>query len=312
MEIVSLSLGSSRRDFRLTLTVCGQRVRLTRLGVDGQVARLASLLREYDGRAAAIGLGGINFDYRLGPRRYHIPLGQRLRSLTKDTPLVDGSGYKEAIEAQVPRWLEEKGILLAGRQVLVVSVLDRYHLTRALVEIGARVWVGDAVFGLKIPLLFSLPTFQVIAAATLPLLRLLPVSWLYPLGRKQEEVVPRFSHLFRRAEIIAGDFHFLRRYLPWDLAGKTIIASTINDEDVGLLRKRGASVLVTLSPFLTVSSPQRSVITTSGFVSGRAFGANAMEALLVALAGERGPLSKEHYRQLWRQTGLESTVIRFD
>ena len=52
-RIVSISLGSSKRDYEFTTTLLGQEINVKRLGTDGNVQQLEALLREYDGCALA-------------------------------------------------------------------------------------------------------------------------------------------------------------------------------------------------------------------------------------------------------------------
>ncbi|MDP3058013.1 MAG: quinate 5-dehydrogenase, partial [bacterium] len=73
------------------------------------------------------------------------------------------------------------------------------------------------------------------------------------------------------ADIIAGDFHFIRRYMPQKLEGKIIITNTVTKDDVILLKQKGVKMLITTTPEL----------------EGRSFGTNVMEALLVALSGKK-------------------------
>jgi hypothetical protein len=72
----------------------------------------------------------------------------------------------------------------------------------------------------------------------------LPIGLLYPLGKKQETAKPCFEQFYRKADIIAGDFHFLRYHLPGDLGGKRIITSTVTAGDVLELKRRGAEWLL--------------------------------------------------------------------
>ena len=83
--------------------------------------------------------------------------------------------------------------------------------------------------------------------------------------------MPRHGKFFAWADIIAGDWHYIRRHMPPALPGKTILTNTVTPEDVELLRRRGARLLVTTTPEL----------------GGRSFGTNVMEAVLVALSGRR-------------------------
>ncbi|MCX7682555.1 MAG: quinate 5-dehydrogenase, partial [Anaerolineae bacterium] len=57
---VSISLGSSTRDKKVTLTLLGQEITLERIGTDGDVAQAIRLYRELDGKVDAFGVGGID------------------------------------------------------------------------------------------------------------------------------------------------------------------------------------------------------------------------------------------------------------
>ncbi len=290
--MVSVSLGSPRRDWEGTVRVAGERLRVRRVGTGGDLARAAALLRELDGRVAAIGLGGINTHLVLGHRRYDLPQGARLAGLARRTPVVDGAGWKAAVEpaavSEAAVALNTGGVALAGRTALVTSVLDRPALARALAAAGCRVLAGDAYYALRLPLLLPLERFAPLAAAALPLLRRLPIHWLYPLGRRQERVGRCGGRLYRRMAVLAGDFNFLRSRLPERLEGQVVIASTATEEDAACLAARGAGWLITPTP------P----------VGGRRLAANAWEALAVALAGKRPEdMAAADHLAVWRVVG---------
>ena len=58
-RVVSVSLGSSSRNSVGDAEFLGQKVRMERIGTDGDMQKLLSLLRELDGQVDAIGTGGI-------------------------------------------------------------------------------------------------------------------------------------------------------------------------------------------------------------------------------------------------------------
>ncbi|NMA14127.1 MAG: hypothetical protein GX930_02680 [Clostridia bacterium] len=104
-----------------------------------------------------------------------------------------------------------------------------------------------------------------------PLIVNLPIKMLYPTGPKQEVHCPKHEKYYREAEIIAGDFLFIKKHMPAELPEKTIITNTVTPNDIEDLKRRGVAVLVTTTPEL----------------NGRSFGTNVMEGVLVALAGKR-------------------------
>jgi hypothetical protein len=137
---------------------------------------------------------------------------------------------------------------------------------------GLEMVLGDLMFGLGINLpIRTMSGVRRIARVLLPVVTQLPFSWLYPTGKKQDEHVVRFAEYYRWADIIAGDFHYIRRHMPPSMPGKIILTNTVTAGDVEDLRARQVSLLVTTTPNL----------------GGRSFGTNVMEAMIVALSGAR-------------------------
>lgn len=59
-RVVSVSLGSARRDHRVQVELLGEPFEIARRGTDGDFDRAVGLLKELDGKVDAIGLGGID------------------------------------------------------------------------------------------------------------------------------------------------------------------------------------------------------------------------------------------------------------
>jgi len=269
--VISLSLGSSKRDARVDVELVGERVRIERIGTDGDLRRFSRLLRELDGQVDAIGIGGADLFVETGRRRYFIREIAQVVGHVRRTPVVDGNGIKHTWERYlVVEFLpKEVGYSLRGRRVLQVSAVDRYGMARSLAEVGADVLYGDFLFALGLPIpLRSLRSVEILGALLLPVLTRLPFRWLYPTGPQQEENRPRFAWAFRWAEVVCGDFHYIRRYMPPDLPDKVILTQTVTPDDVEALRARGVALLVTTGPEL----------------GGRSFATNVLQALVVAFA----------------------------
>ena len=93
-RVVSVSLGSSSRDHRATVTLLGEEFEIARTGVDGKLDAALAQVRSLDGTVDAIGLGGIDVYLYAGAKRYALRDGLRLLEAAKITPTVDGSGLK--------------------------------------------------------------------------------------------------------------------------------------------------------------------------------------------------------------------------
>jgi len=295
-EIVSVSLGSSRRDADVEVELGGHRLRIRRIGTDGDADSAIALIRELDGKVDCFGLGGGNRYLVAGNRRYEMVAMGRLARAAKQTPVVDGGGFKETLEPHLLHRLAHQGQLdLRGKEALLVSAVDRPGMARALPELGARVTYGDLIFALGVPMgLHSLWTISVLAALVLPIVRRMPMSAVYPTGAEQESTTARYNKYFYRAQVIAGDFHFIRRYLPPDLDGPVVITNTITADDLELLRSAGVGRLITTTPAF----------------GERSFGTNVMEAALVAVSGRRPEdLSGADYLALLERLGLAPRVM---
>lgn len=284
-RITSVSLGSSQRDKTATAQFLGEEFRLERLGTDGDLAAFGRKLIELDGSRDALSLGGTDRYVWADGKRYTFAQIDKLASAVKKTPVVDGSGLKNTLEREAVRRLQSDGTVdFAHSKVLLVSAVDRFGMAEALDATGASVVYGDLMFALGVPLpLRSMAAVRRAARLLLPIVVKLPFQWLYPTGEKQNSVTPKWEKFYADADIIAGDFPFIRRYMPPDLSGKTIFTNTTTPEDLDELRKRNVARLITTTPRF----------------DGRSFGTNVMEGVLVALSGRRPEdLSPDDYLSL--------------
>ena len=296
-RIVSVSLGSSTRDHHAVVELLGETFDITREGMDGKLDRAIARVAELDGTVDAIGLGGIDVYLYAGSKRYALRDGLRLLQAAKLTPVVDGSGLKNTLEREAIRYMQDElGIELRGKHVLMVSALDRFGMAQALVEAGADVLFGDFIFALdKDMAVRDLHTFEAMAEKYLPDACKLPFQFFYPTGKKQEKPPePKYPQYYEEADIIAGDFHFMRQFMPEHLDGKIVLTNTVTDRDVDELRKRGVKTLITTTPDF----------------QGRSYGTNVVEAALLALLGKRWEdVTPADYERVLHDLHLHPRVI---
>jgi hypothetical protein len=265
--------------------------------MDGSIDRALNKLRALDGTVDAIGLGGIDVYLYAGTQRYALRDGLRLLEAVKTTPVVDGSGLKNTLERQAVDYLtRELGMNWAGKRVLMVSALDRFGMAQALVAAGADVIFGDFIFALDLdkPVL-GLAEFEEMARRYLPDACKLPFQFFYPTGKKQDRPPqPKYPEYYDDAEILAGDFHFMRQFMPERLDGKMVLTNTLTGRDIEDLRSRGVTSLITTTPDF----------------GGRSFGTNVVEAALIALIGKAwSEVTDADYTRLLAQLKLRPRVI---
>lgn len=295
-RIVSISLGTSERDLTQTVHLLGDSFELVREGVDGDLSRFSRRFSELDGKVDALGIGGADLYVFSAGRRYTF---KQIESLTKrvhKTPLVDGSGLKNTLEYDTIQWLQREGVVnFRNAKTLLVAGVDRSGMTQALAEIGADVTFGDMMFGLGLNVpIRSVARLERLAKILLPIVTRLPLKWIYPTGEKQKVRTPKFGQFFAEAQIIAGDWHFIRRFAPDDLAGKIVITQTVRDADIQLLRSMGVKRLVTTTPL----------------IGNATFATNVMEGVIVAHLGRKvSEITPEDYRQVIGEMGWKPGVI---
>lgn len=271
-HVVSISLGSAKRNHSVEAEFGGQQFLIERFGTDGDKKKAVSLIKELDGKVDVFGLGGTDLYIYAGNKRYTFSESKKIADAAKKTPIVDGSGIKNTLERSVVKKLEEDGVIsFRDKKVLMVCALDRFGMAEALVKAGSKMVFGDIMFGLGLPLpIYTLEKLNTIAKVIAPVVTKLPISLLYPTGSKQTESSPKFEHFFHEADIIAGDFHYIHRYMPHKLINKTVITNTVTKDDEAFFKEHGVTLLITTTPE----------------IGGRSFGTNILEGMLIAAAGK--------------------------
>ena len=298
--VVSVSLGSSTRDHSAQVRLLGEDFDISRVGTDGKLAAAIAKVQELDGHVDAIGLGGIDVYLYAGKHRFALRDGLRLLEAAKTTPVVDGSGLKNTLEREAVRFMQDDlQIDLRGKHVLMVSALDRFGMAQALVDAGADVLFGDFIFALDLDKpVRGLHEFEELAEKYLPDACKLPFQFFYPTGKKQEKPPePKYPQYYQEAQIIAGDFHFMRQFMPDRLDGKLILTNTVTPANLDELKARGVSTLITTTPDF----------------GGRSFGTNVIEAALIALLGKKwSEVTPEEYEGVLHELHLKPRVVRLN
>jgi hypothetical protein len=274
----------------------GEKFKIERIGTDGDWDKAINMIRDLDGKVDAFGMGGITLYIYVGNKKYTLKDAKKLLVQAKKTPIVDGGGLKNILEKQSIERVAREGIVdFKGRHVLMVCGVDRLGMAQVLNDLADHIVFGDLIYGLGLPIrIRSLKALERIAGTIAPIVVNLPFDSLYPTGSKQDVIIPKHSKYYYEADIIAGDFLYIKRYLPDRLDGKIIITNTTTQEDVQLLRERGVKLLVTTTPEM----------------EGRSFGTNVMEALLVSITGKPVDLiTEQDYRNLLRELDFRPGVL---
>src|SRR5258708_2778336 len=294
-HVVSISLGTSKRDKRSEAEFLGQSMLVERLGTDGDKKRFEQMVADLDGKIDCLGVGGTDVYLYAGGKRYTCRGPLKLMRNARNTPWVDGSGLKHTLERATVTYLQENGLVDFSRlNVLLVSGVDRFGMGEELAKRAKSIVFGDILFGVGLPMpVRKWATVKTLGRLILPLIAQLPIEWFYPTGKKQEINTPKFPKYFQEADVIAGDWHFSRRYMPEQMDGKIILTQSSRKAEVELLRERGVKALITTTPE----------------IGGEAFATNVMEAALVAML-EKKPqeLTPDDYMRTLKELGWKPKV----
>ncbi|OQY18435.1 MAG: hypothetical protein B6I34_10765 [Anaerolineaceae bacterium 4572_32.1] len=294
---VSVSLGSSARDKRVVVKLKDEEIIVERIGTDGDVQKAQQLYAELDGKIDAFGVGGVDLYLRLGKREYPLRAALKLVEDVHQTPVVDGRGLKHTLERRVFELAEPAlGGIPHFRRAFVPVAVDRLGLGQAVSDVSDEVIFGDLMVALGVPIsIRGIENFYRVARIMLPFVSYFPMSMLF-YGSGGAECEPKYQRYWEWADLIAGDFLFMRKYMPDDLTGKTVVTNTTTADNVEWLRERGV----------------RTMITTTPRFEGRSFGTNMMEATLTAYAGKGRPLSDAELNELIDDLDLRPSVQRLN
>lgn len=295
-RIVSVSIGSSSRDHKVVTEILGEEFLIERIGTDGDIGKAIQIIRNLDGKVDVFGMGGIDlFVHGANNRKYVLKAALPIARAAQKTPIVDGSGLKNTLERRVVKYVNEDcRIPLRGKKVLMVCAMDRFGMAEAFEEMGCCMTYGDLIFalGISVPIR-KLKQLHRLAALLMPVISRMPFEMIYPTGKQQELNIHKFKKYYDEADIIAGDYLYIKKYMPDSIKGKIIITNTVTPKDVQILKERGAKILITSTPEL----------------NGRSFGTNVMEAVLVSLSGKRlEEITPSIYGELLDLSGFKHRV----
>lgn len=295
---VSISLGSSKRDKAVEVTLLGEKVSIERIGTDGDMEKAAKLYGDLDGKVDAFGVGGADLGLMVDDHWYPLYSVRPMVRFVKQTPIVDGTGLKTTLERRIVPFMEARiGGEISPKRALFTGGADRWGMTMSFCENGYECVFGDLMFALGIPIPLRTPAqLKAFAKALMPIAGRLPFDWVYPTGEKQEKWEPKYEKWYHWATVEAGDCHYIKRHMPERLDGKVICTNTTTPEDVERFRAAGVKHLVTTTPVL----------------EGRSFGTNMMEAALIAVSGKGRILTTDELNELIDRLGFEPQIQRLN
>lgn len=249
--IISISLESSDHDYEFSTTFLGQEFLIKRIGVDKDTKQAEALIREWQSKADAIALEGLRDHQRVGTFELQQKLIKHLEGLSRETPVTSGTRLREILQEWAVRHTQntQKGFF-NNSNVLVFSGMNHYRTARVLTEFTDNQRFADPVLQLGVPkFLSSFDALELFAKGTHQILRWSPPHVLSP----SVAPIQDWNHYIMRkamhkADVIVAFYEELERFGLEELAGKTIITSSISDERLQELHDKGVNMVLDYSP----------------------------------------------------------------
>ncbi len=292
---VGVSLGSGEHNFELETDFLGRRLKVWRLGTDASMTKTVALLKSWERTADAIGIGVVNDRYTLPSRRYHEKDIAQLTSAVTRVPVTTGSRLADILQEWAVRHVQNTlGSYFTNANVLFFSGMSNLKLAQTVHEYTQNVSFADPLLQLGIPkLLTSLDALRLYSAGAHHVL-----DWSLP-GVMSSDLMKEWSRFLLRkaihgATVVVAPVHDLDDFDREDLAGKTIVTSTVGDERLAKLRDKGVAMVVDGSPFLFdhVIAP------------------SLLDAMIIAATGKRpGELLEDDYLEILTRLEVEPRIL---
>ncbi|MBZ0250714.1 MAG: dehydrogenase [Burkholderiales bacterium] len=294
-RVVGVSLGASAQDFAFRARFLGRQLDVRRVGTDHSVARAEKLLRRFENEADAIGVGVVRESYTVGSQRFVDKEGARLMAAVTRVPATTGSRLGDILQEWALRHVQSKlGSYFNNARVLFFSGVANYKLAQAFAEYTPNLEFADALLQLGVPkMLTSLEALELYASGAHVVTDRVPdVVTDNALAREWQRWVLRRA--MREATVIVAPVHELDAFGIEELAGKTILTSTVSEARIAKFRKKGVHLVIDGAPSLF----------------GHVLGPSVLDAMIIAARGkEPEDLLEDDYLEIITGLAMEPRMI---
>ena len=294
-HVVSISLGSSTQDFDFVTHFLGEQLHVRRIGSNGSVSAAVKLIKEWEKKAAAIGLGVLKDHYKVGSRRFIDKDSAKLKAVAKHVPVTTGGRLGDIFQEWAVRHAQtHMGSFFNNSRVLFFSGMADYKLASCLAEYTSNLQFADPLLQLGVPkLLGSLEALNLYSRGAHYV-----KDWTLPQAMSSGPVKEWTRFVLRKAmqkaSVIVAPVHELDDFGLEELAGKTVISATVNDERIALMRDKGVVTIIDGSPVM----------------HGHVLGANLLDAMIMAATGKHSKdILEDDYLEIITGLGSEPRII---
>ncbi len=293
--VVGISLGAGDQDFEFSTRFMGHRFNVRRLGTNGSTARAVKLLKHWQLHADAIGLGVVKDSYTVGSKRYVEKDSARMKDAVTRVPVTTGGRLGDILQEWALRHVQGKlGDYFNNAKVLFFSGRTNYKLAQSMSEYTQNLQFADPLLQLGVPkMLTALDTLELYTSGAHYVLDWTPDALMASAPvREWTKFVLRKA--MQDATVIVAPVHELDTFGAEELAGKTIITSTVNDRRIAHFKEKGVHLVIDGSPMLF----------------DHVLGPSLLDAMIIA-ATEKAPdeILEDDYLEIITDLQLEPRII---
>jgi predicted amino acid dehydrogenase len=250
-NVIGISLGARSQDFDFRTTFVGARLRVQRLGTDGSAARAARLLRHWNSRADAIGLGLSKDSQQPGASSPPGSSANKLRALATQAPLSTGARLADIfLEWAVRHAQTTLGHYFDNANVLFFSGQGSYKLATSMAEYTENLQFADPLLQFGVPMLLSsIDALNLYASGAHVVSDWAPPR-LVPEAIKRQWTQYVLRKALTHASVVVAPVHELDDFGLEELAGKTIVTTTVNEERLAAFKDKGVYLVIDGAPLV--------------------------------------------------------------
>ncbi|HEY5854818.1 MAG TPA: dehydrogenase [Aldersonia sp.] len=295
--VVNVSLASSQRDYDITATFLHHSFRVVRQSTDGNLAEAEALAMSWQGRGASVvAVTGIREARAVGLYDGDLAAVKKVKRAVTDVPVTDGRRLRDILQEWAIRHAQsEMPGFFSNARVAVLGGVNHDRTVRILREYTDNMTIADPLLRFDIPArLDSIPALGITADIGMLTLRLLPDPIKSHVG------IPSFVNnrlmartAAREADVVVATYEELEGFGLEDLAGKTLVTSSIDDERLTELASRGVDMVID-------ATPQPFEVTVNAAV---------LEALMIASVPESAVLTDDDLLEMIVSAGIEPRIL---
>ncbi len=250
-KVVTVTLGSSKKDFEFKTKFLGQEFQVRRFGADKDSSKAWELMRRQQANADAIALSDMPDHYHVGLRTVINKKSQHLMQVVTRVPVTTGASLRRLLQVRTVRYVQkELGNYFNNNLVLFLSGMRNYDMAVALSDYTRNLSFADPVFHAASPvLLSSLDQLELFAKGKELLPDGVPGEFLKSvLGTLKNKIV---ANAVAKSHVIVGTFREIQAVASGgNLEGKTLITSAVDDEAFAFFARHKVNLAVDVSPKL--------------------------------------------------------------